>query len=223
MKINKKRLRSSAVQVFIFTSLVMLTSCSGFLPDRSYIEEMNRESDPYLVPGKDFPVTSGDSGNAYRSQDEIKKRTPASARGAQKTKEEESLKLELAQKEADIPEELLGEYAKDKKYLPSDSDKLYYLSLSASERPGYINSKKQDMQADLGKSQDFIQKHSIHSSDLYLGMEKSQVVELWGKPSRVEIAGNPKNQNERWSFLEDGSLKQIYFENGKVQGWALDL
>ena len=168
-------------------------------------------------------VSQNSRTHAYRSQDEIKKRTPASARGAQKTKEEESLKLELAQKEADIPEELLGEYAKDKKYLPSDSDKLYYLSLSASERPGYINSKKQDMQADLGKSQDFIQKHSIHSSDLYLGMEKSQVVELWGKPSRVEIAGNPKNQNERWSFLEDGSLKQIYFENGKVQGWALDL
>ncbi len=202
---------------------LLFVSCSGFLPDRSFIEEMNRESDSYFVAGKDFPVVSGDTGQAYRSREEVKKRTPASERSRMKQKEEDSLQQELLQKEADIPEEYLDQYTKDKKYLPGDSDKLYYLSLALSERPNYINLKKQDMQEDQGKGQDFIQKHSIHSKDLYLGMDKGQVMQAWGKPARVEIAGNPKNQNERWLFNEDGNVKQIYFENGKVEGWALDL
>jgi hypothetical protein len=203
--------------------LGLLTSCSGLMPDRSYIAEMNRESDPYFVAGKDFPMVSGDSGEAFRSREEIKKRTPASERNQQKLKEDESLKLELEQKEADIPEENLGQYTKDKKYLPSESDKLYYLSLSPRERGSYISSKKMDMQDDLGKRQDFIQNHSVHSKELYLGMDKTEVLQAWGKPVRVDVAGNPKNQNERWQFMEDGSVKQIYFESGKVQGWALDL
>lgn len=202
---------------------VILISCTGLMPDRSFIEEMNRESDPYFVAGKDFPMVSGDSGEAYRSREEIKKRTPASERNRQKFKEEQSLKAELEQKEADIPEEYLGQYTKDKKYLPTESDKLYYLSLAPSERTSYISSKKIDMQDDLGKRQDFIQNRSVHSKELYLGMEKTEVLQAWGKPTRVDIAGNPKNQNERWQFMEDGSVKQIYFESGKVQGWALDL
>lgn len=219
MKFNNKKV---VVGVLFFGSMLM-TGCSGFLPDRSFIEEMNRESDPYLQAGKDFPVVSGDSGEAYRSKEEIKKRTPASERSRQKQKEEESLRQELVQKEADIPEEYLEQYTKDKKYLPTDSDKLYYLSLSVSDRPGYINIKKQDLEDDRARGQDMAQRHSIRSKELYLGMNKGQVVEAWGKPSRVEVAGNPKNQNERWSFVEDGSVKQIYFEGGTVQGWALDL
>lgn len=201
----------------------LLSSCSGFLPDRSYIEEMNRDSDPFFQAGKDFPVVSGDTGEVGRSRQEIQKRTPASERSRTQMKEMESIKQELLDKEADIPEEFVGQYTKDKKYLPTDSDKLYYLSLSPSERGGYINVKRQDMQEDSGKGQDFIQKQSIHNTELYLGMAKPQVLQAWGKPSRIEIAGNPKNQNERWSFYEDGSVKQIYFEGGKVQGWALDL
>lgn len=198
-------------------------SCSSFLPDRSFIEEMNRESDPFLQAGRDFPVVSGDNGEAYRSRDEIKKRTPSSERSRKQIRETESIKQELEQKEADIPEELLERYSKDKKYLPTDSDKLYYLSLDAGERSAYIRIKRQDMADDLGKNQDFVQNRSIHGGELYLGMAKSQVVQVWGKPHKVEIAGNPKHQNERWSFIEDGNVKQIYFESGKVQGWALDL
>ncbi len=218
-----KTIKNWKVWALFMVSLVFNTGCAGFLPDRSFIEEMNRENDPYFQAGKDFSVVSGDSGEAYRSKEEIQKRTPSSERSRQQRKEQVSLRQELDQKEADIPDELLGQYSKDKKYLPTDSDKLYYLSLSNSERGSYINLKKQDMQDDQGKGQDFIQKHSIHNNELYLGMEKPQVIEAWGKPSRVEIAGNPKNQNERWSFIEDGNVKQIYFESGKVQGWALDL
>lgn len=204
-------------------STLFLTGCAGFLPDRSFIEEMNRESDPYLIAGRDFKVAGGDSGEAYRSKEEIQKRTPASERSREKMREQESVRMELEQKEADIPEEYLEQYAKDKKYLPSDSDKLYYLSLSLNERASYINTKKADWLEDQGKGQDFIQKRSIHSKELYLGMNKGQVTQAWGKPYRVDIAGNPRHQNERWLFVEDGSVKQIFFEGGRVQGWALDL
>lgn len=202
---------------------LLAASCAAFMPDRSFIEEMNRESDPFLQAGKDFPVVSGDTGEAYRSRDEVKKRTPSSERERKQNLETASIKQELEQKEADIPEELLEQYSKDKKFLPTDSDKLYYLSLGASERSNYIQTKRQDMAEDQGKGQDFVQKRSVHAGEIYLGMGKSQVVQVWGKPSRVEIAGNPKHQNERWSFVEDGNVKQIYFESGKVQGWALDL
>lgn len=223
MKYTNKTLKLAMTGVLYGACLILNTGCSGFLPDRSFIEEMNRESDPFLQAGKDFPVVNGDTGEAYRSRDEVQKRTPSSERNRKQVKEQESIKQELEQKEADIPEEFLEQYSKDKKYLPSDSDKLYYLSLSLPERGSYMNVKKQDMQEDQGKGQDFIQKRSIHNGELYLGMTKSQVAQVWGKASRVEIAGNPKNQNERWSFVEDGSVKQIYFESGKVQGWALDL
>jgi hypothetical protein len=202
---------------------LLATSCSSFLPDRSFIEEMNRESDPIIQAGRDFPVVSGDSGDAFRSKQEVKKRTPASEKEKRKKSETDSISQELMEKTADIPEGQLEQYSKDKKYLPTDSDKLYYLSLGLNERTNYISIKMQDMADDLGKNQDFVQKRSIHGGEIYLGMGKIQVMQIWGKPSRVEIAGNPKYQNERWSFLEDGSTKQIYFENGKVQGWALDL
>lgn len=211
-------------QVSLFTVVAtMAYGCAGFLPDRSFIEEMNRESDPMLQAGRDFPVVSGDTGEAYRSRDEVKKRTPSTERARKQTLESDSLKQELEQKEADIPEDLLDQYSKDKKYLPGDSDKLYYLSLDTSERANYVRIKRDDMAQDLGKGQDFIQNRSIHAAEVYLGMAKSQVVQIWGKPTRIEIAGNPKLQNERWSFIEDGNVKQIYFESGKVQGWALDL
>ena len=223
MKKIFKKSKVMASSAMCLTTLLISTSCSSFMPDRSFIEEMNRESDPYLQAGKDFPVVSGDTGDPYRTKEEIVKRTPASGRTKKKRSEDESIRQELVQKEAEIPEEGVEQYTKDKKFLPNDSDKLYYLSLSKDDRVNYIKIKQQDMEEDHGKSQDFIQKHSIHSQEIYLGMQKDEVMKIWGKPSRVEIAGNPKNQNERWSFVEDGSVKQIYFESGKVQGWALDL
>ncbi len=211
---------SAAILGFI---LVLGSGCSLLVPERSYIDEMNRESDPLLMAGRDFPIVGGDSGAVFRSRDEIKRRTPAGERETKKNAEALSLRRELEEKEADLSEQSVEQYARDKKYLPGDSDKLYYLSLSAAERSNYIGIRKQDMQSDLGKHQDFIENHSVHSTELYLGMNKTQVIQTWGRPVRVEIAGNPKNQNERWSYNEDGSVKQIYFESGKVQGWALDL
>jgi len=200
---------------------ILMTSCA--MLDRSFVDEMDRESDGFFMAGRDFPVVSGDSGEAYRSRDEIMKRTPASKRRKGQEKEAQSIKDELREKEAMMTEEEMYYYGKALKYLPSESDKLYFLSLSGKDREDYIESKRVEYAEDNGKSKDIVKKRSVHGTDLFLGMEKDEVLKAWGRPTRVEIAGNPKNQNERWSFMEDGTVKQIYFESGKVNGWALDL
>jgi hypothetical protein len=200
-----------------------LSSCSMMLPDRSFMEQMERESDPFYAPGKDFPIVGGDDGETHISREEMMARTPASRRSSQLTRESASITEELASREADLSEEEMYSYSLNKKYLETDSDKLYYLSLNSDEQNSYISSLKNDVADELDLRKNMMSKHSVHSSELYLGMGKTDVMGAWGKPGRVEIAGNPSNQNERWSFFEDGSIKQVYFEGGKVQGWALDL
>ncbi len=205
-------------------SIVTLTSgCALMLPDRTFMEQMERESDPFYSPGKDFPIVGGDDGERHISREEMMARTPASKRSSTLTRESASLREELAEKEGDLSEYERAEYTANQRYLLTDSDKLYYLSLDSYERDSYIKTLKADYREEMELRSNIVAKRSVHASELFLGMDKSEVMEAWGKPAKVEIAGNPSNQNERWSFREDGSLKQVYFEGGKVQGWALDL
>ena len=48
------------------------------------------------------------------------------------------------------------------------------------------------------------------------------VVKSWGNPSKVDVAGDPKNQNERWTFYEKNKVKRVYFEKGLVNGWDIN-
>ncbi len=213
-----------AIKALLLTAVVSLSSsCALMLPDRSFIEQMEREDGGMFTPGKDFPMVSGDTGEVRRSREEVRMRTPSSERSIRQNRESESLVEELRSKEERLEDYELDRYAKDKKFLQTDSDKLYYLSLDSEERKIYVASKKSDLKDDLENRKDMVKRRSVHSNELYLGMAKDDVVSAWGKPARVEIAGNPANQNERWSFVEDGSIKQVYFESGTVHGWALDL
>jgi hypothetical protein len=207
--------------ILLVGTVALTSSCALMLPDRSFIDEMERES--MYTPGRDFPVVSGDTGDVRIGREELMGRTPASARAMRLNKEAASIEQELIQKEDAMTEEERQKYAMDKKFLQTNSDKLYYLSLDGFDRSSYISTKKADLKDDMERGRNMVQKRSIHSGELFLGMDKNEVVEMWGKPSRVEIAGNPANQNERWSFREDGNIRQVYFEGGKVQGWALDL
>jgi hypothetical protein len=205
----------------LVTTMGLTSSCALMLPDRSFIDEMDRES--MYSPGRDFPVVAGDTGDERISKEELQSRTPGSERSRHLNKEAASIEQELIQKEDSMNESERQKYAMDKKFLQTNSDKLYYLSLGGFDRSSYIATKKSDLKDDLERGRNIVQKRSVHSNELFLGMDKSEVVEMWGKPARVEIAGNPANQNERWSFREDGNTRQVYFEGGKVQGWALDL
>ncbi len=60
------------------------------------------------------------------------------------------------------------------------------------------------------------------SDEIFVGMTKSEVRSVWGGPNRVEVAGNPREENERWAFYHNGEVKYVYFEQGIVQGWQID-
>ncbi len=217
-------MKSSLIKLLLlFSTAIALSGCALMLPDRSFIEQMERENDPFYAPGKDFPVVSGDEGEQFRSREEINNRTPSSARSSKLTRESASLKDELREKEEDLDAYASEKYLKNRKFLISDSDKLYYLSLSSNEQDAYISTVKTDIKSEIELKTNMVSNRSIHAREIFIGMAKTDVVGAWGKPAKVEIAGNPSNQNERWSFVEDGSVKQVYFEAGKVQGWALDL
>jgi hypothetical protein len=224
---EQKLTGETVMKNFTFKALLLVitmgltSSCALMLPDRSFIDEMDRES--MYSPGRDFPVVAGDTGDMRISKEELLSRTPSSERSRRLNKEAVSIEQELIAKEDSMDEGEREKYAMDKKFLQTDSDKLYYLSLGRFDRSSYINTKKSDLKDDLERGRNLVQKRSVHGSELFLGMDKNEVIEMWGKPARVEIAGNPANQNERWSFREDGSIRQVYFEGGKVQGWALDL
>jgi hypothetical protein len=57
------------------------------------------------------------------------------------------------------------------------------------------------------------------NDEVAIGMRKPDVLDSLGKPLRVEIAGNPRHENERWLYRLNGAPKYIYFEAGEVQGW----
>ena len=60
------------------------------------------------------------------------------------------------------------------------------------------------------------------NNELLLGMDKKTVMKKWGRPTRIDVAGNPTNENERWSFYYNGKVRQVYFEKGVVNGWVID-
>ena len=214
-----KNMRFKAILLVTVASLT--SSCALMLPERSFTDEMDRES--VFSPGRDFPIMSGDTGDVRIGKDELKSRTPTSERSRRLNKEAVSIEQELIQKEDVLNDSEKQKYGLDKKFLQTNSDKLYYLSLNSFERNSYISTKKEELQDDMERGKNMVRNRSIHSAELFLGMNKSEVTQVWGKPARVEVAGNPINQNERWSFKEDGNVRQVYFEGGKVQGWALDL
>ena len=61
---------------------------------------------------------------------------------------------------------------------------------------------------------------------LILGMTMEEVVNTWGRPHEIEVAGQSDLQNERWRYsttaVRDWHLRPervVYFEKGRVVGW----
>ena len=68
---------------------------------------------------------------------------------------------------------------------------------------------------------------AVSKSDIVLGMNKDAVIESWGEPEAVEVAGNQLYGNEKWVYTEyipssEGYQREervVIFEAGKVVGW----
>lgn len=218
--------------LFTFIFSVSLVGCANMAhPDRTFIEQMDHETDGFFVPGQDFSVVPGDNGYEGRTRDEIRQRTPASARTREEELESRSLATELRAKLNSLDEREYDEYVRYREYLPTNSDKLYYLNLPKRDRVDYLMtrgyapeiSKKylRDKQ-NAGRGMSYFESRAVRVSDITHGMTKLQVQDLWGSPTRVDVAGNPSNENERWSFYESGKVRQVFFEKGRVAGWIVD-
>ena len=214
-----------------FALLIVLTGCAGLgMPNRSFIDEMDHETDGFFIAGQDFPVVAGDKSFEGRSQKEITSRTPASITSKKEVVRHKSVREELASKLNGLTENELEEYRRALEFLPSDSDKIFYLNLPRYERVDYLMSrgyspeisKKYLQDKSEGKGMSFFESRAVKVNSIAIGMSKNNIIGSWGQPSRVDVAGNPVNQNERWSYYESGKVRQVFFESGKVEGWSIE-
>lgn len=218
------------MKLLLILLMFSLTGCASLFQERTFIKEMDRQTEGAFIPHEDFQVVSGDERSGYRSREEIAARTPD---GFRENSFNDNLERELSVKEKLLTMEQYTEYSELKPDLETTSEKIYYLSLSVDERDEYLSSRQ------LGKYARRIVPSKVrrgyrapasspisnsfrNSRDISQGMEKDDVRSSWGRPSRVEVAGDPSNQNERWTFYENGKVKQVFFEGGVVQGWALE-
>ncbi len=185
---------------------------------------MEHETDSFWVAGRDFDQTSGDTGRAYRTREEVLKRTPLDGATKEEVERIRSVQTELGKKLNGLTDEQYTQYQSVRDYLENDSEKIYYLNLSPYERESYVQSKMFSVYRDNIRrpaSHNFGYK-TARSPNVSVGMRKNDVMRSWGRPAQVDVAGDPKYENERWSFYDNGQTKQVYFENGKVSGWVLD-
>lgn len=198
--------------------LLSNVGCSQLLFHRSYLTEMEQDDSTYFNPTHDFPVVAGDTGRYWETPQERLSRTPASENEVLEDRGRKLLKQELRRLEGQQHEDDLVFYESYKHHLSTTSERIYFLKLDPFERKEYLFSRgiESHERQNASLSSDF---YDPNSSDIVPGMTKDDVMSSWGKPARVEIAGNPSYENERWLYKTNGATKYIYFESGRVDGW----
>jgi hypothetical protein len=198
--------------------LALVNVSCAMMNNRTYLSEMEYEDDgSYFTPKEDFPVVDGDTGKVFRSRRDIASRTPAQGSERWELEQRYQLKDELKDLKSELSEPARAHYDDVKDKLPTISEKIYFLRLQTKpERDEYIASK--GYAPVYSSARDSIL--AIHQEDVLVGMSKDEVISSLGHPSNVEVAGNPRNENERWYFNRDGQRKFIFFEAGRVQGWT---
>lgn len=208
-----------SARFFIFLSLIAFTGCAELYTGRSYLSEMEQDDSRFFNPRQDFPIVAGDSGRDWMSESERRQRTPASAEDLSENMASRALKSELRTLENMQTEESLEMYQNHLKSLPTVSDRIYFLKLPQHERKDYLISRGAIEETKKPIFPEYQRRPGGRSSDVLLGMNKQDVLASLGKPMRVEVAGNPRNENERWLYRMNGFQKYIYFESGRVEGW----
>jgi hypothetical protein len=195
-----------------------LVACS-LVPNRTYLSEMEDDDSAFFQPREDFQVVAGDTGRDWRNQREWNRRTPASESTRLKEREDRLLEDELRRLESAQSEGAQKHYQQYRARLGSTSERIYFLQLKGkAEREEYLSARG------LMAADNAVMPHEYRwaadQGELLLGMSKDDVESSWGRPERVDIAGNPTYENERWMYRRDGAAKYIFFEGGKVGGWS---
>jgi hypothetical protein len=185
---------------------------------------MDTPESEYMVAGKNFDVTPGDTGSHPYQRKEMMSRTPDRDEDYPEWSEKRKIQKELRSKISGLNEEQQRWFRRNEHLFGSDSQKVYFLGLSQAERDEYLDSihAKKLSQGAVRKPASKFRYSPRASREIFLGMPKSQVTSLWGQPHRVDVAGDPRYENERWTFYENGQRKFIYFTKGRVEGWVTE-
>lgn len=200
------------------TVLLLFSACAEFPTGRTYLSEMEHDDSTFYRPDEDFPVVGGDDAIAGMSMNNYRRtRMPRSEDEKSVDRETQVLRAELKALEGAQSEDELEFYQRHKKKFANTSEKIYFLKLPRGERQQYLQDRgfiesPRRAPASVGS-------YTPRRNEVFMGMTKNDVMGSLGRPARVEIAGNPSNENERWLYNYNGSSKYIYFESGVVQGW----
>ncbi len=231
--------------ILLIITTILAIGCTELFQNRSFVDQMNHKTDGFFVPGEDFAIVAGDSGNPYRTDREIRERTPRSSYRNSQYQTDKSVEDELVRMENSLTDSQYSKYSRYMRYFNNTSEKIYYLNLSRGDREEYLRSRQISDQivarnrhrqryrysdgnyrtpaSEITSSIPIVQMRSFstEAQSVMVGMDKVNVIKLWGNPMKIDIAGNPNSQNERWSFYTEGRKRVIYFENGKVEGWNI--
>lgn len=205
---------------FSLTLLSLLTvSCADLGIHRSYMDQMSAEESAFYTPNDDFPIAAGDSGRSWYTDEELLERVPRSEEELAELRQQQHIREELASLEASLDEDEAKLYRKYKSKLSTPSERIFFLKLPYEDQRTYLAARglyeTERSPASVTPSDYF----GLRQEAVALGMTKDQVMNNFGRPSRVEVAGNPRFENERWLYVGNGASKYIYFEGGIVQGW----
>lgn len=212
------------INIFFLTAAPFVSGCAQFLEHRSFVDEMERE-DSFFVAGRDFRTVPGDSGEIRRNRQDIMARTPASYRSKEEYETQKSLEQELQRRENGLSEHERIVYQQAKSVLSTASERIYYLNLPRHERQDYLQMRmaKAGPYAYAEKERrplSLLEQRDVSAPALQVGMDKNRVIDMMGRPSQVDVAGDPRFENERWVYQHDGPPSYIYFEDGQVHGWT---
>lgn len=200
------------------TVLLCLVSCAEFPTGRTYLTEMEHDDSSFYRPDEDFPVVGGDAEVTGMSMDEYRRnRLPRTAEEKELDREGQLLRHELQALESAQSEDEIAHYQKYKKRLATNSERIYYLKLPRGERRQYLQDR--GFIENPTRAPASVDQALARRSQVGIGMTKNDVMASLGRPARVEVAGNPSFENERWLYQFGSNSKYIYFESGIVQGW----
>jgi hypothetical protein len=166
---------------WIVLSVLLINSCAGLFPHRSYIEIMEDEQVDFFQPHDDFKVIPGDTGKAYRTNREIMRRTPATEAFAKERNFHKSLEHELRYHESLQNRTALKQYYMYRDQLGGVSEKLYFLKIpSITAREEYLRAKGLIQDADFYADYEF--QEAEYRRELLVGMSKEQVIQMMGQP-----------------------------------------
>ncbi len=212
-------------QLLTLVLTFLTVSCGPIRFDRSYLSQMEEDEESLFSPGESFDTVSGDTGRVVISRNQLASRTPDYEKYNPEWSEDKKIRYELDKKLGKLDEDQQIWFKRNENLFATDSQKIYFLGLSESEREDYLYSLHgQNVKTNSrGRSPASTFRYSPRSSRVIaLGMGKNEVVSTWGNPHHVEVAGDPRLENERWIFYEAGAKKFVYFERGVVGGWVTE-